>query len=155
MYKNHLVAVVLPAHNEARHIGQSIKDTPEFVDNVIVVDDCSNDDTLQVASACADSRVICLKTPHNQGVGGAMTLGYRKAIELNVDIIVKMDGDGQMPPEHLPVLLDAITDQDYHYAKGNRFLVSKSLGTMPRHRLFGSIVLTFMNKLASGLLAGL
>ena len=150
MYKNHLIAVVLPAHNEARHIGQSIKDTPEFVDNVIVVDDCSNDDTFQVASACADSRVICLKTPYNQGVGGAMTLGYRKAIELNVDIIVKMDGDGQMPPEHLPVLLDAITDHDYHYAKGNRFLVSKSLSTMPRHRLFGSIVLTFMNKLASG-----
>jgi glycosyltransferase involved in cell wall biosynthesis len=150
MYKNNLIAVVLPAHNEARHIGQTINDVPEFVDNVIVVDDCSSDDTLKVASACGDSRVICLQTPENQGVGGAMTLGYRRGIELNVDIIVKMDGDGQMPPEHLPLLLDAITDQSFDYAKGNRFLVSKSLGAMPKHRLFGSIVLTFMNKLASG-----
>lgn len=150
MYKDHRIAVVLPAHNEARHIGQTIKTTPEFVDYVIVVDDCSQDDTLQVALACEDSRVTSLKTPYNQGVGGAVTLGYSKAMELDTDIIVKMDGDGQMPPEHLPLLLDAITDQGYDYAKGNRFLVSKSLSDMPKDRLFGSIVLTFMNKLASG-----
>ena len=61
MYKNHRIAVVLPAHNEARHIGQSIKSTPEFVDNVIVVDDSSSDDTLQVALACGDPRVTCLQ----------------------------------------------------------------------------------------------
>jgi hypothetical protein len=61
-----------------------------------------------------------------------------------------MDGDGQMDPTYLSSLLDAIIDQGYDYAKGNRFLASESLSIMPRHRLFGNIVLTFLTKMASG-----
>ena len=61
-----------------------------------------------------------------------------------------MDGDGQMLPQYLSSLLDAIIDQDYDYAKGNRFLAGESLAGMPRHRLLGNVVLTFMTKLASG-----
>jgi glycosyltransferase involved in cell wall biosynthesis len=91
-----------------------------------------------------------LKTPTNLGVGGATVLGYRKAVELGSDVIVKVDGDGQMPPEYLSLLLDAIVDQDYDYAKGNRFLAGGSLAFMPRGRLIGNIGLTFMTKLASG-----
>ena len=65
-------------------------------------------------------------------------------------MVVKMDGDGQMSADHLPLLLDAVVEQGYDYAKGNRFLIGGSLHLMPRHRLFGNIVLTFINKLASG-----
>ena len=150
MYKEQIIFAVVPAHNESRHIGQVIRTMPDFVDQIIVVDDTSEDDTAAVAEACGDPRVIVLKTEQNQGVGGATLLGYAKAIALNSDIIVKMDGDAQMPPEHLHLLLNAITDEGFDYAKGNRFLVGKSLSVMPKHRLFGSIVLTFMNKLASG-----
>jgi glycosyltransferase involved in cell wall biosynthesis len=77
-------------------------------------------------------------------------VGYAKALELDCELIVKMDGDGQMPPEHLDKLLDAVVDQGYDYAKGNRFLAGESLHAMPRHRLFGNVILTFLTKLASG-----
>jgi glycosyltransferase involved in cell wall biosynthesis len=114
------------------------------------VDDCSTDNTFEVAQRSNDSRVILLKTSKNQGVGGATATGYKKALELESDIVVKMDGDGQMPSEYMAKLLDAIIEEGYVYAKGNRFLMSEFLDAMPRHRLFGNIILTFMNKLASG-----
>lgn len=150
MYKEHIISTVVPAHNESRHIGQVIRTMPGFVDHIIVVDDASQDDTIEAAKGCGDARVIVLETEQNQGVGGATLLGYSKAVELNSDIVVKMDGDGQMLPEYLASLLDAIIEQGYDYAKGNRFLTGESLSFMPRHRLLGNIVLTFLTKLASG-----
>lgn len=150
MYKEHRIATVLPAHNEARHIGQCIRTTPDFVDHIIVVDDWSTDNTSEAAAEVGDPRVVVLRPPHNLGVGGATVMGYRKASEFGADIAVKMDGDGQMSPEHLPLLLDALIEEDYDYAKGNRFLAGESLEHMPKVRLFGNVVLTFMTKLASG-----
>ena len=150
MYKNQRIAVVVPAFNEARHIGAVLGGMPDYVDHIIAVDDCSKDDTLEVIRACPDPRVVALRTPRNQGVGGATLVGYATALELSCDVVVKMDGDGQMSPEHLPLLLDAVVEQGYDYAKGNRFLAGESLSQMPRHRLFGNVVLTFLNKLASG-----
>lgn len=150
MYKGNHVTTVVPAHNEALHVGRVVETLPEFVDRIIVVDDCSHDGTAEAALSCGDSRLLVLGTLSNQGVGGAVVLGYRKALELGSDIVVKMDGDGQMAPEYLSSLLDAIVDQGYDYAKGNRFLASDSLGQMPRGRLLGNIGLTFLTKLASG-----
>lgn len=150
MYKGHSIATVVPAHNEARHIRGVIDSMPEFVDYVIVVDDASQDSTGDVGSECKDDRLLVLKLTENAGVGGATLFGYRKALELNCQIIVKMDGDGQMAPEYLSALLDAIIGQGYDYAKGNRFLAGESLAFMPKHRLFGNIILTFLTKLASG-----
>lgn len=150
MYKEQVVTAVLPVYNEASHIAQVLRTMPDFVDYIIVVDDCSEDGTVDAATACGDPRLIVLTTPHNQGVGGAMVTGYQKAIQLESGIIAKMDGDGQMDPAYLPALLDAIIEQGYDYAKGNRFLASESLSAMPKHRLLGNIVLTFLTKLASG-----
>ena len=150
MYKERVVTAVLPGYNEANHVGQVIQTMPEFVDYIVVVDDCSKDGTVEAATGAGDSRLIVLATPTNQGVGGAMVMGYRRAMELDSDIIAKMDADGQMDPAYLSSLLDAIIEQGYDYAKGNRFLASESLGVMPRHRLFGNIVLTFLTKMASG-----
>lgn len=150
MYKDRRIAVVIPAYNEANHIGQVIESIPAYVDLVVAVNDCSTDDTLAAIEASGDPRVVALSTPENQGVGGATILGYRQALELDADVVVKMDGDGQMSPDHLPLLLDAIIEQGYDYAKGNRFLADDSLAQMPRHRLVGNIILTFVNKLASG-----
>ncbi len=123
---------------------------PALVDHIIIVNDCSQDDTSEVAKRCGDGRVVVLEPASNQGVGGATILGYRKAMEMGCDLIAKMDGDGQMDPEFLPSLLDAVIDQGYDYSKGNRFLAGESLAFMPRHRLIGNVVLTFMTKLASG-----
>jgi glycosyltransferase involved in cell wall biosynthesis len=150
MYRNHRVTVVVPAYNEQAHILDVIETTPAFVDHIIVVDDCSTDRTYEVVSGAGDARTTLLSTGTNQGVGGATMIGYRKALDQGCDIAVKMDGDGQMAPECLGPLLDALIDGGYDYAKGNRFLVPESLPLMPKHRIFGNFVLTFMTKLASG-----
>lgn len=150
MYKGHHVTTVVPAYNEARHVGQVIQTMPDFVDRIIVVDDRSKDETLAAATSTGDARVIAIQTPENQGVGGAMVTGYRHGIELGTNLLVKMDADAQMLPEYLSHLLDALIDDGYDYAKGNRFLAGAALGQMPKHRLFGNIVLTFLTKLASG-----
>jgi glycosyltransferase involved in cell wall biosynthesis len=150
MYKTHKIIAVVPAHNEADHVGRVIANMPDLVDRIIVVDDCSQDGTGQVAASCGDTRVVVLTMPTNQGVGGAMAAGYKQALELEAGIIVKIDGDGQMPPEYLPSLLDAIVELGFDYAKGNRFLMGDSIRAMPSHRVVGNVVLTFMTKMASG-----
>ena len=150
MYKDSRIVVVVPARNEAAHISGVIRSMPALVDHIVVVDDCSDDVTSDQALATGDSRVAMLATTSQSGVGGAMVLGYGRAIELGCDIAVKMDGDGQMPAEYLPKLLDAIIEDGYDYAKGNRFLTGESIKVMPTHRMLGNIVLTFMTKMASG-----
>lgn len=150
MYKTHLITAVVPAYNEAPHVGSVIRNMPDFIDHIIVVDDSSDDGTAEAAQSAGDARVIVLGTTDNLGVGGATVIGYRKSIEVGGSIIVKMDGDGQMPSEYLPALLDPLIEQGYDYSKGNRFLAGESLPSMPRHRLFGNVMLTFMTKLASG-----
>jgi glycosyltransferase involved in cell wall biosynthesis len=150
LYKDHRIAVAVPAYNEQGQIRSVIETMPAFVDHIIVVDDCSRDDTYAVVESAHDKRTTLLSTGRNQGVGGATVTGYKKALELESDIVVKMDGDGQMRPEFLASLLDSLIDDEYDYAKGNRFLSPEFLNQMPKHRLLGNIILTFLTKLASG-----
>jgi glycosyltransferase involved in cell wall biosynthesis len=86
----------------------------------------------------------------NRGIGAAMVTGFRLALQRGANVVVKMDGDGQMDPQHLPSLLDPIVTEGYAYAKGNRFLAANGPKDMPVTRLAGSFVLTFLTKLASG-----
>src|SRR5215467_12400149 len=106
MYKDKRIGVVIPAYNEEHHLRGVIRDAPDYVDCLIVVDDCSTDETAKIIESASDDRLVGLRTERNLGVGGATVLGYLKANELQCDIVVKMDGDGQMTPEHLPALLD-------------------------------------------------
>jgi glycosyltransferase involved in cell wall biosynthesis len=86
----------------------------------------------------------------NQGVGGAILTGHKKALELGGDISVVMAGDAQMDPHYLPSLLDPIIEEGYDFTKGNRFLFKDSLKGMPEIRIFGNVVLTFLTKFSSG-----
>ncbi|HEY7270913.1 MAG TPA: glycosyltransferase family 2 protein [Dehalococcoidia bacterium] len=144
------MCVVIPAYNEEAFIAGVVRCLPPFVDEVIVVDDCSTDGTAAAVTAIGDARVCLARTSENQGVGGATIAGYREALARHADIVVKMDGDGQMAADHLPALLDALIEGDSDYAKGNRFLNPESLPDMPRVRLLGNIALTFMTKMATG-----
>jgi len=150
MYNGRNIVVVIPAYNEERFIGQVVAEIPSFVDRIIVVDDASSDATHARVKGIPDLRIILLRNSTNRGVGGSTINGYRKALELDSDIIVKVDADGQMPLDCLPNLLDKIVEEGYDYAKGNRFLESSLLKQMPKLRLLGNIVLTFLTKLASG-----
>lgn len=150
MYKNKKIAVSIPCYNESKLVKNVINNIQDYVDFIIAVDDCSKDDTFSVLKSIDLKKLTVLQTPKNSGVGGASKLGFLKAVELEADIVVKVDGDGQMPLESLVDFLDAIIDDGIDYAKGNRFMDAVSLKRMPKHRLFANIVLTFLNKLGSG-----
>jgi len=150
MYKTKKICAVVPAFNEEEHILQVINSMPLFVDYIIVIDDSSSDNTYKMAANSNDPRVIPIKHEINQGVGGAIVTGHKKAMELGLDISVVMAGDAQMDPKYLPKLLDPLIDEGYHYSKGNRFMRKDSLKGMPKLRVIGNMFLTFLNKLSSG-----
>ena len=150
MYNGARIAAVVPAYKEERMIGQVIATMPDYVDHIVIVDDCSPDNTSAAVRAISDSRVELIRHDVNQGVGGAIITGHRKAMELGADVNVVMAGDAQMDPAYLPDLLEKVVDDGYGFAKANRFFSAGSFSGMPKYRIFGNILLSFMTKLASG-----
>ncbi len=150
MYKELTVAVVVPAYNEERLVGPTVGGIPDFVDHIIVVDDCSTDATAERAQAVGDQRMQLVRRQTNGGVGAAILDGHRMALELGADVSVVMAGDNQMDPAYLPALLDPIADEGIHFTKANRFYSREALAGMPAMRVFGNIVLSFATKAASG-----
>lgn len=150
MYKGATIAAVVPAYKEEAMISRVIETMPPFVDHIVIVDDCSPDGTSDVVRGIADPRVTLIRHEVNQGVGGAIITGHRAAMKLGSDVNVVMAGDAQMNPMYLPQLLDRVTADGYGFAKANRFFDVESFAGMPRHRIFGNIVLSFMTKLTSG-----
>jgi glycosyltransferase involved in cell wall biosynthesis len=148
MYRGLTCAVVIPAFNEERAIATAVATVPAFVDRVIVVDDASRDGTAR--AVVATGRVELVRHPSNRGVGAAIVSGYRRALELGVDVVAVMAGDGQMDPGDLPALLDPLADGRADYAKGNRFAHPDVWGAMPRHRLVGNVALSLATKITSG-----
>ncbi len=144
------VAVVIPAYKEEGRIQEVVRSVPDWVQHIVVIDDASPDSTFEQAKAVADSRVVVLRHEQNQGVGGATLTGFIKAIDLGADVVVKMDGDGQMDPAGLPAILEPIKRGSADYVKGNRFLHFRQLPQMPVLRRVGNIGLSFLAKLASG-----
>lgn len=150
--KTPVIAVVIPAFRTERHIRDVVSTIPDFVSLIVVVDDRSPDDTAAIVTALqrVDDRVVLHRHEHNQGVGGAVISGYRIARERGADVVVKMDGDGQMDPEQLGRLVDPILRGQADYTKGNRFLHARQLASMPRARRIGNLGLSFLTKLTSG-----
>ena len=150
MYRDLTVAVVVPAYNESKLVGRVIETCPELVDHIVVVDDCSPDDTSDAARAVGDPRLDLVRHEVNQGVGGSILTGHQRALDLGADVMVVMAGDAQMDPEFLPALIDPIADGDAQFTKANRFYAYGSFTGMPKHRIFGNILMSFMTKAASG-----
>jgi glycosyltransferase involved in cell wall biosynthesis len=144
------IAVVIPCYRVAAHIRDVIRNMPTYIWKIIIVDDCSPDNTAQVISAMADSRIVLVRHEVNQGVGGAMVTGYRTALDLGAEIVVKMDGDDQMDPACLPDLIGPLLERKADYAKGNRWGHSECLASMPPARRWGNLGLSFLAKFASG-----
>ena len=149
MYRDLKITVVIPCYNVEKHIAAVIKGIPPFVDQVIAVNDASQDQTAQILENISDRRLVILHHSLNKGVGGATLTGFQHALKQGADILVKMDGDDQMNPLYLPSLLNPIVE-GLSYAKGNRFLHSTELSQMPFSRKWGNFCLTFLTKIASG-----
>ena len=147
-----IISVIIPCYNVSKHIEDVINQLPSDVDWIIAVNDCSKDDTQKKLLELAErnKKIILINHEVNQGVGGAMLSGFKKSLELNSDITIKMDGDNQMDSSLIPLLIKPITDKKADYTKGNRFRDFKALGQMPIFRRFGNLGLSFMIKVASG-----
>jgi len=144
------IAVVIPCYNVEKQVSTVIACIPDYVRYIILVNDASQDNTGPILNELKDSRLLSIHLKVNLGVGGAVLTGYEEALKLGADIAVKIDGDGQMEPIHLPVLIRPIVEGKADYTKGNRFLHNRQIKTMPFTRRFGNIGLSFLAKLASG-----
>lgn len=116
----------------------------------MVDDHCPDNSGAFVERECKDERVVVIRNAGNLGVGGAVMEGYKAAIAGGFDIIVKIDGDGQMDPAMLADFVAPIAAGNADYTKGNRFFDLEAISTMPPMRLFGNAMLSFMTKLSSG-----
>ena len=146
-----VVAVVIPCYRVSAQVQGVLARIGPEVTRVFVVDDACPEHTGDlVEGQCRDSRVSVIRHAQNLGVGGAMVTGYRAALEAGADIVVKIDGDGQMDPALIPRFVSALAQGQADYTKGNRFYDLESLRTMPRVRLLGNAMLSLVNKISSG-----
>jgi dolichol-phosphate mannosyltransferase len=145
------MAAVIPCFRVRGKILGVIERIGPEVDRIYVVDDACPEGTADlVQSACRDARVTVIRLEVNQGVGGAVVEGYRCALRDGAEVIVKIDGDGQMAPELVPNLVAPILSGRADYVKGNRFFFLDGLKRMPTIRLVGNAGLSFLTKLSTG-----
>ncbi len=148
---NARIAVVIPCYRVVNNVLGVIMAIGSEVSRIYVVDDCCPDGSGDfVEKNCNDERVVVIHHHENQGVGGAVITGYLAAINDGMEVIVKLDGDGQMDPKLMPGFIFPILEGEADYTKGNRFYYLDELGAMPRMRLLGNAALSFLTKISSG-----
>jgi len=140
-----LSVACIPAFNVANQISEVIKKSLNYVDQVIVCDDGSSDATFVNAES---SGALVLKHKKNLGKGAALKTLFQKAKELEADIIVTIDGDGQFLPEEITKLTEPINNKQFDLVIGNRFLDRQE---MPTYRKAGNKMLDKFTKLAANL----
>jgi len=152
MYKDKIISVVVPAYNEEKLIKKTIELVPDFVDKIVVTNDVSKDKTREIVEEVMkiNSKVIIINHKTNQGVGGSIASGYNWSRDNDIDIAVVMAGDGQMDPNDMPALLNAIIEGGADFSKGNRLLTQGVRKSMSRFRFFASQILSLLTKMASG-----
>jgi glycosyltransferase involved in cell wall biosynthesis len=152
MYKNKKICIVVPAHNEETQIQKVIRTIPDYVDEIVVIDDASDDQTVEVVK----SEMEILKKLHliehktNQGVGGAIASGYKWARDKEMDVTAVMAGDGQMDPHDLDKIIDPVVVGHADYSKGNRLFFGDAWNLIPHYRYLGNSFLSLLTKISSG-----
>lgn len=125
------IVAVVPAYNEGKRVVAAIADAKQFVDHVVVVDDCSSDDTGAVAKSAG---AIVLRHIINRGQGAALQTGTDYAIKtLVADVVVHFDADGQMRGDEIPMMVAPIASGEADIVLGSRFLGKQALN-MPLMR---------------------
>jgi glycosyltransferase involved in cell wall biosynthesis len=152
------IAVVIPCYRASETICGVVRGVSAIADAIYVVDDCCPEGSGdRVEAAGFGPSVTVIRNPRNLGVGGAMKRGYSAAVAGGVDIVVKLDADGQMDPAFIPRLVAPLVAGTADYAKGNRFgrrhLMPASgagAGRMPTVRRIGNNLLSFLHKGVTG-----
>ncbi len=146
-----VIAVVMPCYTVTSHVVETISEIGNEVSYIIVVDDaCPDGSGKLVQEKISDKRVSVIFHQENQGVGGAMVTGYKAALATDADIIVKIDGDGQMDPAKISELISPIVSGRADYTKGDRLDSLTGLRQMPSIRLIGNAGLSLLTKISTG-----
>jgi hypothetical protein len=135
MYRDKAISLVIPCYNEEEGLRQLLPKIPDIVDEVLIVDNASTDNTARVARELG-ARVVEEKI---KGYGRAYKTGFKNATG---DIIITMDGDGTYPPESITLLLYILFEEDVDFISARRWR-SKSLQRKSPIRIFGNIILSF------------
>jgi len=146
------IAVVIPCFKVSQSLKSVLNDIGSEVTSIYCVDDKCPEESWKVAELMAnkDSRIHIIKRDRNGGVGAAVISGYKVALEEGAEIIVKIDGDGQMDTRLIPNFIRPIYENRADFIKGNRFYDLRSISSMPLVRIIGNSLLSFINKLSSG-----
>lgn len=145
------IAVVIPCYRVSAKVLSVLALIGPEVKAIYVIDDaCPEGTGSLVSEQCGDPRVRVIHHQTNRGVGAAVLTGYRAALDDAMDILVKVDGDGQMDPALIMDFACPILDGQADYTKGNRFYDPDGLSAMPRERLLGNAALSLINKWSSG-----
>ena len=154
MFDNKQIAIVIPCYNEEKLLPTVINTLPAFVDKIYIIDDCSKDQTDEVARKLVendkDNKCTYIHHEINQGVGGAIATGYKAALEDSMDVTVVMAGDAQMDPDDLIPIIEPIVNNETDYTKGNRLFTGDAWNIIPRVRYIGNSLLSLLTKIASG-----
>lgn len=151
MFNDKKVIVIMPAYNAAATLRRTYDEVMEqgIVDEVIVVDDASNDETVKIAHALPHTLVYVHE--HNMGYGANQKTCYRLAIEQDGDIIIMVHPDYQYTPKLIPAMASMIGNGLYHCVLGSRILGGYALnGGMPYWKYLANRILTFMENLLTG-----
>jgi len=143
MYKNKKVIVVMPAYNASLTLEKTLKEVPmDLVDEVILCDDASKDDTVEVAKKLGINHIILHE--NNKGYGGNQKSLYNKALELGADIVIMLHPDYQYTPLLIPSMVNIIGENLYPVVLGSRILGKGALkGGMPVYKYIANRILTF------------
>jgi glycosyltransferase involved in cell wall biosynthesis len=143
--------VVVPCYRVRDSIADVLRRIGPEVSKIYVVDDCCPDGTGDhVEATTTDTRISVVRNQRNLGVGGATKAGFQSALQDGIQIVVKLDGDGQMDPAQIPRLIEPICSGRADYVKGNRFYDMESVRSMPPLRKIGNAAMSLLSKVASG-----
>jgi glycosyltransferase involved in cell wall biosynthesis len=150
--ETHSICVVIPAYKVSKHLVKVVESIGPEVSKIIVVDDACPEFSGEILrKQVSDFRLEIIQHTVNKGVGGAVKTGYRRALEQGFAVIVKIDGDEQMDSSKISDLIEPILNNRSDYTKGNRFFGVEAIQQMPKVRIVGNLVLTFMTKFSTGL----
>lgn len=146
---NKRIAVIIPAYNEEKTVGEVVKGVKALGSDfdVVVINDSSKDKTAQSAEAAG---AVVIDLPHNLGIGGAVQTGFKYGVIQGYDACVQVDGDGQHPPEEIPKLVEALFKNGCDMVVGSRFM-GQSNYRIPFMRTVGIGIISLFLKVVTGM----
>lgn len=143
------IIVVLPAYNAARTLEKTVSEIPDWVDEIILTDDASQDNTVEIAQKIGIRHIM--QHEQNKGYGGNQKTCYNKALELGGDIIIMLHPDYQYTPKLIPSMVNIIEQDLYPIVLGSRILGNGALnGDMPWYKYVANRLLTLFQNVLTG-----